>query len=59
MNTRLSPAALDDLEDIMQDLSTRSASAASGFRDRLRDMRHCSVNIQTADGKPIRITYAM
>jgi plasmid stabilization system protein ParE len=39
MKTRLSPAALHDIEEILQFLSMRSAYAASGFRKRFSELR--------------------
>ena len=39
MKTRLSPAALHDIEEVLQFLSMRSTSAASGFRNRFSEMR--------------------
>ncbi|MDQ6435036.1 type II toxin-antitoxin system RelE/ParE family toxin [Mesorhizobium sp. LHD-90] len=39
MKTRLAPAAVQDIVDILGFLSTRSASASTGFRDRFREAR--------------------
>jgi plasmid stabilization system protein ParE len=39
MRTRLAPAAVRDIADILGFLSTRSTSASAGFRDRFREAR--------------------